>query len=299
MNYLSLHYFLSIAYHLNFSKAAEALHISQPGLSQQIAILEKELDVKLLKRSTRQVSLTEEGEFLYQQLTPSFESIQNSVNELKQIGATAHMTIKIATVPSAASHIVPNLLKELKRRYPKISFFIKETTSVHAVKLVHSGEYHLAFIRTPIDVKRTIRSPLQWKEFKRHELKLAVSSKHPSALNSTVNLEDFAEELFFHFDPDHSPALYSLVEHACLSAGFVPKTVGTGPEILTIANLIKEDIGITLLPEDMIELMNDRDVIGLDLKDIHLFSSLSLIWHEENYRQITEAAVSILDMVEV
>ncbi|MFG6147103.1 LysR family transcriptional regulator [Halobacillus sp. B23F22_1] len=299
MNYLSLQYFLSLAYHLNFSKAAAALHISQPGLSRQISILEKELNVKLLKRSTRKVSLTREGEFLYQQLAPPFNSIQNSVNELRQNGAAAQMTIKIATVPSAASHIVPFLLKELKTRFPKLSFFIKETTSVHAAKLVQNGEYHLAFIRTPIDIKETIQPPLQWKEFKRSQIKLAVSSTHPYASFGSVALESCAEETFFHFDPEHSPALYSLVEHACLSAGFVPKTIGAGPEILTLANLMKENIGITILPEDMIELLDDRNIVGLDLKDIHLFSSISLIWHKENERQVTEEALSILEMVEV
>jgi DNA-binding transcriptional LysR family regulator len=295
VNYLSLYYFLEIASSLNFSQAAKKLHISQPGLSQQITALEKELDVKLFSRSTRKVSLTEEGEYLYKNLLPSFQNIENCVNALKQVGVAPQTTVKIATVPSAASHLVPKLIKELKNEFPSINFFIKETTSVNAKDLVSKGEYHLAFIRTPMDIKETIQAPLKSLEFKKYPIKAAVSHSHPSAFKESVHLNEFMNETFLHYDPEHSPSLYFLLEHACLTAGFIPKTVGTGPELFTIANLISNDVGITLMPEDMIALLYAYDIKGVALTNLNLYSSLSVVWSDMNAKAIIGRAINILE----
>ncbi|WP_404332472.1 LysR family transcriptional regulator [Mesobacillus maritimus] len=294
MNYLSLYYFLEIANSLNFSQAAKNLHISQPGLSQQITALEKVLEVKLFSRTTRKVSLTEEGEYLYKSLLPSFQNIENTVNELKNLGAAPQTTLKIATVPSAASHLVPTLIKELKAEIPKIDFFIKETTSVNATELVNKGEYHLAFIRTPNDIRQTIQEPLKSMEFQSYPIQVAISKTHPCAEKQSVHLQEFMNETFLHYDPEHSPSLYVLLEHACLTAGFIPKTVGTGPELFTMANLISNDVGITLMPEDMISLLHAYNIKGVPLKNINLSSSLSVVWSGMYSKAIVEKAVNIL-----
>ncbi|WP_235426999.1 LysR family transcriptional regulator [Cohnella kolymensis] len=289
-NYLSLRYFLEIASLLHFSRAAEKLHISQPGLSKQITVLEKELGVKLLNRSTRNVTLTAEGEYLYKTLSPSFENIEKTILELTQAGAVPQTTIRIAAVPSAASSIVPYLIKRLKERHPAMEFFIKETTSVQAIELVQKNEYHLAFVRTPIDLKQTIQRPLNWIEFPEHPLQAVLSSGHPLAGEDEIDLYDLKNETFLHYDPKHSPSLYYLLERACLSAGFIPKTIGAGPEILTIANLISNGIGITLMPADMLELLNSYEIKAVGLKNLSLFSSISVVWNDIDVPVITEDA---------
>ncbi|SDD79522.1 DNA-binding transcriptional regulator, LysR family [Paenibacillus sp. UNCCL117] len=294
INYLSLRYFMEIAKYLNFSQAAQKLHISQPGLSQQITLLEKELNFKLLYRSTRSVMLTAEGEYLFKSLLPSFENIESTLKELKAEGAVPQTTIRIATVPSAASNMVPYLLKRLKEEHPQIEFYIKETTSTQAIELVQKSEYHLAFIRTPIDQKHTIQQPLRWMEFPKHPMHVSLSGKHPAAQQEEIDLIDLKNETFLHYDPKHSPSLYYLLEHACLTAGFVPKTIGVGPEILTIANLISNGIGITLMPEDMLQLLGSYDIKAVPIKNMALYSSISAVWNNTHPSLITEAALRIL-----
>lgn len=295
MNYLTLRYFLEIAHCLNFSQAAQQLHISQPGLSQQINVLEKELGIKLLYRSTRKVTLTEEGEYLYRNLLPSFENIEKTVRELKETGSVPQTTIRIATIPSAASNLVPLLIQQLKLSHPSLEFYIKETTSVHAIELVQKSEYHLAFIRTPIDTKQSLQKPLKWMELPKHPLQLAVSDRHPAASQEFIDLKELKNETFLHYDPKHSPSLYYLLEHACLSAGFIPKTIGVGPEILTTANLISNGIGITLMPQDMIRLLDSYRIKGINLKNLSLYSSVSVIWNHMNISALTGDALEVLE----
>ncbi|MDQ0878407.1 DNA-binding transcriptional LysR family regulator [Paenibacillus sp. V4I3] len=295
VSYLSLRYFMEVAFCLNFSHAAQKLHISQPGLSQQITALEKELGIKLLNRSTRNVTLTAEGDYLHKNLLPSFDNIEKTISQLVEAGTVPQTTIRIATVPSAASNMVPYLIKKLKEEHPLIEFYIKETTSVHAAELVQKSEYDLAFIRTPIDLKQTIQPPLKWLEFSKHPMKVALSCQHPAAVQDEIDLYELKNETFLHYDPKHSPSLYYLLEHACLTAGFIPKTIGAGPEILTIANLISNGIGITLMPQDMLELLNSYKIKAIALKNLSLFSSISVIWNDVSVPLITKDALSILE----
>jgi DNA-binding transcriptional LysR family regulator len=294
-NYLSLRYFLELAHCLNFSHAAQKLHISQPGLSQQISTLEKELGIKLVYRSTRNVTLTEEGEYLYRHLLPSFENIERTIGELKAKGAVPQTLIRIATVPSAASNMVPYLIKKLREKHSNVEFYIKETTSASAIELVEKSEYHLALVRTPIDIKQTLQKPLKWMEFYRYPLQVALSSEHPAANLPYIDLQEMKNETFLHYDPKHSPSLYYLLEHACLTAGFIPKTIGAGPEILTMANLISNDIGITLMPQDMLCLLSTYKVKGVDIKNMALFSSISVVWNDMNVPLIADDALRVLE----
>lgn len=295
MNYLSLRYFIEVARCLNYSHAAARLHISQPGLSQQMAALEKELGVSLLYRSTRKVMLTEEGEYLYNHLLPSFENIEKTITNLRERGTVPKPTIRIATVPSAASNHVPFLIKKLKEHYPDVDFYLKESTSIQSIELVQKCEYHLALIRTPIDIAQTILKPLQWMEFQKYPLQLAVSDQHSAAHCDSVDLFDYRNETFLHYDPVHSPSLYYLLERACLTAGFVPKTIGAGPEIFTIANLIASGIGITLMPQDMLQLLKSYGIRGINLNNESMFSSISVIWNDMNVSAVTQTALRVLE----
>ncbi|MFS0724658.1 LysR family transcriptional regulator [Paenibacillus sp. 1P07SE] len=297
MNYLALRYFVEIGHTLNFSRAAENLHISQPGLSQQISALEKELGFKLLQRSTRKVAFTEEGQYLYHTLLTVFDNLERTILEMKQAGTIPQPVLRIATVPSAASRLVPILIRQLKAYRSGLEFFIKETTSTHAVELLQRGEFHLAFIRTPIDLKQSIPSTLAWMEFPKHPLRLVVSASHPAASQEEVELSAFKHDNFLHYDPKHSPALYYLVELACLNAGFMPKTIGAGPEILTLANLISNGTGIALMPEDMLDLLAAYPITGLRLKNASLYSSISVLWNEPVATLFMEQALRTLRQI--
>lgn len=293
-NYLSLRYFVELARCLNFSDAAKKLHISQPGLSQQIARLEQEIGHKLLHRTTRAVTLTEAGEYLQRHLSHSFQNIDRVLSKLQQGGDIPQPTLRIATVMSAASTIVPELIKRLRNTRSELEFYIHETTSLNAIELVLSGEYELGFVRIRTDSKQPLRDGIEWFEFESHPLQLAVSEDHWAADAEQVELYDLKDETFLHYDPQVSPSLYSLLEYACLAAGFIPQSIGAGPEVLTRANLIRSGIGITLLPRDMIRLLEPYAIKGVPLSGVGLNSSLSVIWDPTKLTGLSRDALRVL-----
>ncbi|WP_158702783.1 LysR family transcriptional regulator [Paenibacillus faecalis] len=286
MSLLALRYFLEIANTLNISKAARNLNISQPGLSQQIAALENRLGFQLLRRTTRKITLTEEGEYLFRKLQPSFQHIEYVLRSIQESGTIPEATIKITAVPSAASIWVPKLLKRLKATTPDFRFIIQETTSMQAIHLVERMESDIAFIRTPIDAKQAIRPPLEMIEFTKHPLMLVVASDHPAAGQAAVDLYEMRHEMFLHYDANHSPSLHSLLKQACLAAGFVPNTTGVGPELLTLANLIASGLGVTLMPNDMASLLVTYPIRVIPLAKQRLDSSISAVWNTEGYHPL-------------
>src|SRR5690625_548770 len=82
LNYNSLRYFIEVAETLSFTKASKNLYVSQPGISQQIHLLETQLGVKLLNRTTRNVTLTEEGKFLYNKTVTSLNAIKGNMEQI-------------------------------------------------------------------------------------------------------------------------------------------------------------------------------------------------------------------------
>src|SRR5699024_12360374 len=95
LNYNSLRYFIEVAETLSFTKASKNLYVSQPGISQQIHLLEAQLGVKLHNRTTRNVTLTEEGKLLYNKTVPSINPVKGTMDELTE---GVHMLSAI-TVP--------------------------------------------------------------------------------------------------------------------------------------------------------------------------------------------------------
>ena len=282
MNYNSLRYFIEVAETLSFTKASQNLFVSQPGISQQIHLLETQLGVKLLNRTTRNVTLTEEGKFLYNKTLPSLNEIKGTMDQITE-GASFPSLIKIASIPSAASLFLPEFLENLHKDHPEIEFEITETTSNEVVKLIKNHTSHLGFIRSSKHTPNLFSNELSQTEFSRSEVKAIVSSKHRLAHLDSIDLSELADDFFLHYNKDTSTSLYYLLEEACAQAGFSPKTICSGSELLTVSNLISHNLGVTLIPNDMIELVNSPFIKVLDLKEVNLESSITAIWHDSGY----------------
>lgn len=294
MNLLSLRYFIEVANTLNFTEASENLHVSQPGISQQIRILEEQLGAKLLHRTTRKVELTEEGKYLFEKVSPSFNQIENTVSNLVS-SIEMPTLVKIATIPSAASLYLPKIMKNLHEQFPNIEFNILETTSARATELIKNREYHIGFKRMPTDFQSLNQDGIRYMELKRSPLVAVVSENHRFASLKSIAIKELKNDFFLHYDSKHSPALYNLLQTACETAGFAPKTICRGSELLTISNLLSNDFIVTLMPMDMFNLIHSKGITSLELEDIHLESSIFAIWEESTY--ISKSIKSVIDLL--
>lgn len=126
MNIRYVRYFLAVAEHQGFTRAAEALHISQPALSQQIRMLEESLDAQLFDRSGRHIHLTDAGEVFLQYARQAFQLLDEGQRAIHDVEDLSRGSLRIAVTPTFTSYFVVPLVAEFHARYPHITLDIQE-----------------------------------------------------------------------------------------------------------------------------------------------------------------------------
>ncbi|MCV6629639.1 MAG: LysR family transcriptional regulator, partial [Flavobacteriaceae bacterium] len=120
LSYKQLRYFIAVANHLNFRKAANALFITQPGLSRQIQKMEKELGVKLFDRTSRVVQLTAAGKYLQQEAQQLFLHMEQLETNLRLMGSGKRGECRIGFVGSAMQEVIPKFLLAIDAHFPEV-----------------------------------------------------------------------------------------------------------------------------------------------------------------------------------
>ncbi len=294
MNLHALRYFIEVAKTKSFTEASKRLYISQPGISQQIDLLEKQLGMTLLHRTTRKVELTEEGKYLYEKTFSSFDEIEDTVNHLVENSSFPGI-INIATVPSAASLYLPTLLKEIHVLHPEIEFQIQETTTKNVILAINNRSSHLGFIRTGEEPHLLEQAAIDYLDFESSPIKAVVSKEHRLATKKSIHLQQLRDDFFIQYNATESVTLYNQMEAACIAAGFKPKVICSGSELLTISNLISQNIAVALMPENMLDLVPNDQVVSIEINGLNKTSSISAIWKDDGYVNLNaKLVISIL-----
>ena len=119
-DYNKLRAFIVVAEQLSFSRAADQLGVSPSALSQMVGSLEDQLGMRLLHRTTRNVSLTDIGETLFQRARIAALDMGGAVSQVKQAREKPTGTVRVHTFRSAARKYIDPILKEFTRQYPEI-----------------------------------------------------------------------------------------------------------------------------------------------------------------------------------
>jgi len=273
-----LSYFIAVARECHFTRAAKKLNISQSALSQQISQLETELNVQLFHRTSRRVELTDEGTYLYESVVPLLTQLEEVRTDIHNPELTRRKQLRIASVPSAASLLLPKALAKLRETDPAIETQLYECSSLRALQLLRERQVHAAVIRTPYDLQG-----LEVRELTREPLVAIVGTTHPLANNQSILLHQLADEPFILFDAQQASALSTLIWSARLEAGFFPRVLCEGPELLTMANLVAAGLGVALMPMDMTRLIPSGTVSVLQIERQTPLSSLALVWYGTGY----------------
>ena len=142
-NYVIFH---TVAKAGNISKAANQLYISQPAISKSISKLEAELGTALFSRSSKGVTLTEEGQVLYEYVERAFDSLNMGEENLKNYKELGIGHIRIGVSTSLCKHILLDYLKDFIRENPNIKFSIDCHSTVNTIKLLRNEDIDIGLI---------------------------------------------------------------------------------------------------------------------------------------------------------
>ena len=241
MNLQRLRYFTAVAEELHFGRAAQRLHMSQPPLSQQIRLLERELDAPLFDRSTRRVTLTEAGRFLYPQalrLLAAADGVERLMSQRRE-GHTG--TLRVGFVDSAAYEVMPRVLAEYRRRRPRVEFELHTLSSDEQAKALRAGRIDLGIGRAAADgVEATLVM---------HErLLLAAGGAHRLAQQPLAALRDLAGEPIIGFDRGASPSLHAVLAGMFSAQGVAYDPMIEATEYTTILGFVAAGEGVAIVP---------------------------------------------------
>ena len=143
MNHRQLQIFLNLAETLNFARAAELSHLSQPALTLAVQSLERSLGGKLFSRTTRRVRLTPEGEMLLPRARQLLAEWEDTEEMLRYRFTLKRGRVTVAAMPSFAGALLPSLLFKYRRAYPLIDVAIQDVIHEQVVELVQKGRVEM------------------------------------------------------------------------------------------------------------------------------------------------------------
>lgn len=143
MDVKGLRYFVTAVRYGSVTQAAFHLHVAQPAVSRQLRKLERELGVRLLKRTAQGVSLTGPGERLMARAEAILQSLERVRTEIETWNREPSGPVSVALMPAVGSLVAPALVRTLRERYPKVSIRLSEGLSTFIADGVLRGQFDL------------------------------------------------------------------------------------------------------------------------------------------------------------
>ncbi|HLQ35496.1 MAG TPA: LysR family transcriptional regulator [Chloroflexota bacterium] len=238
-----LRYFLAVARHLSFTRAAEALPLSQPSLTNQIRKLERELGVELFERTTRRVRLTPAGEDFVGAAQQILNLVESAEIEMHEFSGLKRGRVLMGTIPTVGAFSLPPLLADFHRRFQGIELAIQEEGSDVLLQLLLEEALDLAIITA---AEAHPSGALERRCLVVDEMIVLLPPTHRLADRQVVSLGELRDEQFVLFKPGYG--LRRVVLDACAEAGFSPTIAFESNQRETIYGMVQEGLGIALLP---------------------------------------------------
>ncbi|WP_433473902.1 LysR substrate-binding domain-containing protein [Spirillospora sp. CA-142024] len=227
--------------------AARALHLTPPAVSQQLAALEREADVRLLEREGRKVALTEAAHTLVAHTETILAQLEAAAADIAAMEGRYGGSLRIGAFPTAAASFVAVALAELAPRLPMVRVHVEELEPERALDLLKSGNLDLAVAHEYDLVPRRADPALHRVELHTEPLRVALPPGHPLADAAGVDLAALADERWI-APPDGLTCLEEL-HRLCGSAGFEPVLGSHAYTHPLVFALVAAGLGVALVPE--------------------------------------------------
>lgn len=242
MNIRDLEYFVALAEHRHFRKAADACNVSQPTLSGQIRKLEDELGVMLLERTSRKVLFTQTGLILVDQAREVLRNVQVFKEMASKQGEDMSGPIHVGLIPTLAPYLLPHIISLLHDAYPLLDLYLHEAQTSVLISQLDQGKLDCVILAQVKECSPFIELPLF-----DEPMYLAVPVDDRLAKKEKVELSSLKGEKFLMLEDGHC-----LRDHAlgyCFQVGIDEDKSFKATSLETLRSMISAGRGITLFPE--------------------------------------------------
>lgn len=271
MELRQLRHFVMLAETLNFHRASERLHISQPPLTVSIKKLETEMGVALFERTSQGVKLTAAGVAALANAKRAIFFAEETRRSAVAIASGKTGLLRLGFIGSANHSSMPRVIKKFRSLYPGVELQLQESSMMDLLHRVESGLIDIAFIRVGYPMPEDPHFDLTLLE--KDHFVVAVPSDNPFAGRSALRLAELRNEPFIGYSEAIGPVMRSLWSKAFQLAGFQPDITQNATQVQTILSLVASGLGVALVPSSLM-----RQVVeGVHFAEVEGFRASMMI----------------------
>ncbi|AAL53818.1 hydrogen peroxide-inducible genes activator [Brucella melitensis] len=275
-----LHYFLALVQAGSFSRAAEAIGVTQSTLSAAIQALEAELGATLIDRTGRRMQLLPAGEDFLARARDIVALIEELPEHARQAERPLTTRLRMGVIPSIAPFLLPKVLPATAKAFPELQLTVREGLTRSLLESLRSGTLDVALVAHPYDLDE-----FEIAEIGRDPFLLAVRRDHALANRDSVEASDIDDQPFLLLETGHC-----LREHVMAAIGSKPAQMSGdvhATSIMTLVQLVQFGMGVTLLPQLAIKagVTRGTDLSVVPYEGKYNFRSLVLAWRTNAARR--------------
>jgi len=237
-----IRYFLAVAEHRNFTRAAEALHVSQPALSQQVKQLEELLSVQLLDRSGRTIQVTDAGAAYMRYAQRALQDLEAGRRAIHDVQELSRGSLRLAMTPTFTAYLIGPLLEKYNRRYPGVALDILEMPQDRMEELLNEDALDVG-----IAFKDTHSQDIETEELFVESLAMVVGKQHPCAKRRTpLKLIDFEKETLVILNEKFATRRY--IDRYCRRHNISPHIAMEVNSVGAVVEIVRRSLLATVLP---------------------------------------------------
>ncbi|PPC74269.1 LysR family transcriptional regulator [Pokkaliibacter plantistimulans] len=234
---------LTVREELNFNRAAERLHITQPALSRQIQQLEGSIPAVLFERSSKRVDLTEAGRNFYHHALRIVSELQAAARESRLLSQGQQGTLAIGIFGSSILDLVPQVLKQFSARYPDVNVALHPMDKDMQIQALRERRLTVGFNRL-VPAEPDIEQ-----EYVRTEpLMVAMADTHPLADAASIRMEEILQQPLILYPRGVRRSLVMQVFKLFDEYNATPVVAQEVTDVTTAVALVAGGLGITILP---------------------------------------------------
>jgi DNA-binding transcriptional LysR family regulator len=271
-----LRYFIAVAEELNFSRAAERLHMAQPPLSVAIRQLEQELGTGLLLRTTRAVSLTDAGEAFLEGARRTLDQLERAMSDARGAADGRSANLRVAFSWSARFETLPTVGQAFRASHPDVALLTEEMWNAKMAPALRSGAIDVALSLCP-----EIAGDLAYETIRSEPLIALVAASHRFARARSLELRALATDRFLLFPRELAPRLYDALVGVCRRADFEPvvraESFHTGWQLQVLA-----DVPVVALAPSSVAVELPEGVVAVPIEDDGARLETALVWRADD-----------------
>ena len=290
MELRQLRYFVAIVDHGSLSRAARVLHIVQPALTQQLQLLEQELDVQLLHRSAQGMLATDAGKIFYEHAQAILKQVGDAKSAVTQSALSPTGTVALGIPQSVSGALALPLLMAVREKYPEISLQLTEELSGNLIEQLKSGRINLAVLFDDGQLSSFAVKPM----IEEQMMYITRAKSQFAHKGKSIRLEQATQAPLIL--PGFQHGVRPRIESLMRSAGLSINDVIDINSVAILKSALLADMGATILPVAPLMAEIERgDMVALPISD-HVISRTVVLCASKNI-PLTNAAHAVEKLV--